>query len=108
MTKDTQLKLFDQYTLYLRELLISKGDDYAGSEDRLSNFKSAALLVDTTPSQQCLSLIATKVSRLSTLLRDGNGPKNEPIKDSCLDLANYAFLLAMLEYENQYHTPVTG
>ena len=100
MNLQTQLELFDQYTSLLRSLMQSKGSDYAGNSDKLSNFKTAASLTNQTPSQQCLSMIATKVSRLSTLLASpGITPNNEPVKDSCLDGALYFVLLAMLEYE---------
>ena len=100
MTKDKQLELFDEYTNKLRQLIQSKGDDYAG-EDRLFNFKHSGELTGRSGSQHCLSMIATKVSRLTTLLGDGIQPNNESIIDSCLDGANYFFLLAMLEYESK-------
>jgi hypothetical protein len=105
MTKTNQLDLFDQFTAHLRDLTQSKGSDYAGAEDVLSNFKIAGNLMGISPSQQCLSMICTKVARLTALLRDGQPPKNESIQDSCLDAANYFFLLAMLEFERQEHSP---
>lgn len=87
---------WDDFCTKFRETLESKGDDYAGSEDRLSNFKVAGELTGITPEVQCLSLIATKVARLSQLLSSDKAPNNEPLKDSELDLIVYGFLLVML------------
>lgn len=79
-------------------ILFSKGDDYA-NEDRLSNFKLAGNICGLTPDQNCLSLIATKVARLGVLLKSDKNPNNESIRDSILDLANYAALLDMIVSE---------
>lgn len=98
MTKERQLELFDQYTSHLRSLIQSKGDDYAGA-DRLFNFKHSGEMTGRSASQHCLSMIATKVSRLATLLQNDSSPNHESISDSCLDGANYFFLLAMLQDE---------
>ena len=94
MNKQEQEKHFDELVAKMREVLISKGNDYA-SEDRLSNFKSSANICKSTPEQICLGQIAIKVSRLGILLNSKN-VNNEPIKDSVMDLANYAILLDMI------------
>lgn len=104
MTLETQLQRFDEYTSFLRALIASKGSDYGGSAetaDRLANFKIAGGLMEISPSQQALSMICTKVARLTALLRDGGNPNHESIKDSCLDGSLYFMLLAMLEDEKQ-------
>lgn len=99
MNKQEQLKHFEAIIAKMREVLISKGDDYA-NDDRLSNFKTVAQITGTTPARSCLNLIATKVARLGNLLNSKEPPRNESIRDSVLDLANYAILLDALLSEN--------
>jgi hypothetical protein len=99
MTKQEQLQRFDDLVAKLRKTLEDKGHDYAG-EDVLSNFKDSGKRIGKTPQEQCLSLISTKVSRLSNLLSDRKKtPKNEAIQDSILDLIGYSFLLDSIIYE---------
>jgi len=81
----------------IKQTMFKKGNDYA-NEDRLSNFKLAGSIVGLSASQNCLSLIATKVARLGVLLK-GSEPNNESIDDSILDLVCYSCLLSMIERE---------
>ena len=99
MTLEQQLQHFDGLTTKMREVLISKGNDYA-NDDKLSNFKTAGPNAGLTPEQNCLSLISTKVARLGTLFNSNKLPSNEAVSDSVLDLANYAILLHMIINEN--------
>lgn len=94
MTHEEQLKHMASFFDRMKEIMNSKGDDYA-NEDRLSNFKLAGEISQISPEQQCLSLIATKVARLGVLLNNKK-PQHESIRDSVIDLANYALLLDML------------
>lgn len=98
MNKEEQGKKLREIFAIIEKTQDSKGDDYA-NDDRLSNFKLAGSIVGLSASQNCLSLIATKVARLGVLLKSRN-PKNESIDDSILDLINYGILLSMLESEN--------
>jgi hypothetical protein len=98
MTLQEQQTHFDAFINRQERILISKGNDYAG-EDRLSNFKRAGAICGLTPAQNCLSLIATKVARLGVLL-SGREPVNESVRDSIIDLANYAVLLDMIVSED--------
>jgi hypothetical protein len=105
MDKQTQLDIFDAFTAKQRGVLVGKADDYAGSTDRLNNFKVAGAVCGLSAAQNCLSLIGTKVARLGSLLKDGRAPKNEAIDDSVLDLANYAFLLHCILVETEAAKP---
>lgn len=99
MTRTQQKQSFDAFAAKQWETMDSKAQDYAG-DDRLSNFKQVGSITGQTAAQACLTLIATKVARLSQLL-GGKSPKNESIQDSVLDLGTYASLLNMLlEEEN--------
>jgi len=101
MNKKIQIETFENFVAKQREILLSKGDDYANT-DRLSNFKTAGQICGLTPAQHCLAMIATKIARLGVLLTPSANPaKNESIQDSVVDLGNYAALLNMiLEEEN--------
>lgn len=92
MTLEKQLEIFDTMTAKRRSILQKKGHDYA-NEDRLSNFKTAGAIINLSPEMVCLSLIATKVARLGTLISEQKEPNNESIQDSILDLSNYSDLL---------------
>lgn len=100
MTKQEQEIHFAVMVEHMRKTLLSKGNDYANA-DRLSNFKLAGSICGLSPAQNCLSLIATKVARLGVLLSNPAAPQNESIKDSILDIANYAVLLDMIISETQ-------
>lgn len=100
MTIDQQHRHFEKMINKMAEVMMSKGNDYANL-DRLSNFKTAGAIVGVSPEINCLSLIATKVARLGVLLNSKEAPNNESIRDSVLDLANYAVLLDMLLSEKK-------
>lgn len=99
MTKQDQQKHFSHFTEKMSQTILSKGDDYAGQEDRLNNFKVAGKAAGGTAEINCLNLIATKVARLGQLLNSKSAPKHEAVEDSILDLANYAFLLSCIVEE---------
>ncbi|MEY2869447.1 MAG: hypothetical protein RIR01_1938 [Bacteroidota bacterium] len=100
MNKEQQQHHFERVINRMAETMMSKGDDYA-NEDRLSNFKVAGAISGISPEINCLSLIATKVARLGNLLNSKEKPNNESIRDSVLDLANYAILLDMILSEKR-------
>jgi hypothetical protein len=95
MKRESQERMFERFTQKQKDVLLSKGNDYA-NEDVLSNFKLSGSICGITAELNCLSLMATKVARLGVLLNSKEAPKNESIEDSILDLANYTFLLKCL------------
>lgn len=103
MTLEQQEKEFDAFVAKMKETMFKKGNDYAGTDDRLRNFKVAGACAGSTAEQNCLQLIATKVARLGQLLNSSKAPENESIEDSLLDLANYSFLLHCIKADK----PVT-
>lgn len=100
MTYIEQADLFQNFTEQQFKILRSKGDDYAG-EDRLHSFKSAGAIAGISPEINCLSLIATKVSRLGTLLKHSSEVNNESMADTIVDLGNYVFLLHCILKESK-------
>lgn len=100
MNKEQQEKHLEHIFSKMREIMLKKGNDYA-TQDRLSNFKLAGNICGISPEIQCLSLIATKVARLSVLLNNQNKPNYESISDSIIDLINYSALLDMLLFDKE-------
>ena len=95
MNKVEQKNAFDKIMDQCAEILLRKGDDYALDTDRLSNFKLSGQIIGVEPEMQVLSLIATKVARLGTLMNN-YCVSNEPIEDTVFDLINYSILLKMV------------
>lgn len=100
MTKEHQQKYFDQFVSKMRDTVLKKGDDYAGQEDRLSNFKMAGQIAGNSAEVNCFNLIGTKIARLNQLLNSGVKANFESVDDTLLDLANYTFLLACIRKES--------
>lgn len=103
MNKQEQEKSFDAFAAKQKATICSKRSDYA-NEDVLSNFKRVGAMTGRTPAQACLSLIATKVARLTELL-EGKSPKHESIEDTTLDLCCYGQLLNMILEEQEPKVP---
>lgn len=93
MTKQEQLQFARDKFNDILELLESKGDDYA-NEDRLSNFKESACLLNTTAFKVCLNQIAIKISRIVNLI--DREARNESLEDSLQDLTTYSLILQMI------------
>lgn len=95
-----QQEHFKKITKQMEDVMFKKGNDYS-NVDRLSNFKFAGNITGVGGELNCLNLIATKVARLGVLLNSKSEPNNESVRDSILDLANYAILLDMLVTDKQ-------
>lgn len=108
MTSEQQLQIFDDFTAKMREVLVAKANDYAGDVDRLRNFKQVGDVTGIGAPRAVLTHIATKVSRLGTLLGSGKAPSNESVGDSVLDLANYSILLYMVLVEGSAQKAEVG
>lgn len=99
MNKEKQEKVLADFQEIMKNVISSKGDDYA-NKDRLINFKRVAFMCDVTPQKAIQILIATKVARL-TELYSGKEPNHESVKDTKIDLANYTALLEMIDVEKE-------
>ena len=89
----------------IQQLLAVKGGEYAGSEDRLANFKRGAQLTGTTPLQVLFIYMAKHYDAISTYVKttsQGKAPVlSEPIEGRLDDLINYAILAKALIAENR-------
>jgi len=93
-------KLADATYAESHRLLVVKGGEYAGSDDRLANFRRGASLTGCTP-LQCLFVYMSKhYDAVATFVRDEAAGKtrerSEPIEGRLDDLINYAILAKAL------------
>ena len=80
-----------------------KRKDYAGEDHPFQNFYDSAYQQSATGGNSCECLIATKQSRLRTLLRDNaNAPENESIEDTLIDRAVYTAIAVAIYKEGGY------
>lgn len=86
------------------DLLVSKGAEYAGDVDRLSNFKRGANLTGCTPLQVAFIYLSKHYDSLATYVQnDAAGltlATSEPIEGRLDDLINYCLLLKALIVES--------
>ncbi len=99
MTREEQLKVYQDFSNQFSEIMLSKGMDYAQDDDVLSNFKLVAEICGTTSEMIAMVHMATKVVRLGNLLNRGTIPNNESIADSAMDLGMYSMLFRMLKID---------
>lgn len=84
-----------------QSLLVVKGGEYAGTEDRLSNFKRGAALTGTTPLQVAFIYASKHYDSIASFVRDPGRPSSEPIAGRFDDLINYCILMKALVVEGQ-------
>lgn len=98
-------RLVDQTIVDLKQLLLVKGGEYAGSEDRLANFKRGAQLTGTTPLQVAFIYASKHYDAVATFVRDEASkterPRSETIVGRLDDLMNYCLLMKALAQEAQ-------
>lgn len=89
----------------MHQLLVVKGGEYAGSEDRLANFKRGAQLTGCTPLQVLLVYLSKHYDAFATYVRDDaakiNRPRSESIKGRLDDMMNYCLLAKAAIVENE-------
>lgn len=111
MNNDTFNLLVQETYTESAKLLINKGDEYAGSEDRLANFKRGAVLTGASPLQVALIYLAKHYDAIATFVRDEAAgverTRSEPIEGRLDDLLNYCILMKALvrEVRDDSHSP---
>lgn len=108
MDRPTFTKLLDQQFDRIRELNSTKGVEYSGHDDVLSDFRVVADQVGITP-EQALITYATKHWRAINAYVQTGEVKSEPIQGRILDEILYMLLLlAMVEDKDEnedWHDP---
>jgi hypothetical protein len=89
----------------IKRLLLLKGGEYAGSDDRLANFKRGAMNSGVTPLQVLHIYLSKHYDAFSTFVKDtaaGNLRElSEPIEGRLDDLINYCLLAKALIKEER-------
>jgi hypothetical protein len=84
-------------------ILVSKGEEYAGSQDRLANFKRGANLTGATPLQVAFVYASKHYDSIATYIKkDAAGFEqrlSEPIEGRFDDLINYCILMKAIVAE---------
>lgn len=94
-------KFTENFIAQTADLLVTKGLEYAGSADRLANFKRGAALTGCTAEQVCFIYLSKHYDAIATFIREGEKPGAEPIMGRLHDLANYVLLMAALVAERK-------
>lgn len=88
----------------MEKLLKVKGGEYAGSEDRLGNFKRGALLTGATPLQVAFIYASKHYDSIATYVRDQaagvSRERSESMAGRFDDLANYCLLMKAIVAED--------
>ena len=79
----------------VRQLHLSKSQDYGSESDPLANIRQGAEFVGIEPWRACLVRVADKVQRLKTYCRTGR-LVHEGVRDTLLDLSAYSLLAIVL------------
>jgi hypothetical protein len=105
MTKQEQIKIYQELDKKLLSISNSKAHDYA-TEDVLNNFKSVSAAAKelglnvSDPTNYAMFMALLKIARISNLINTNKWPNNESIDDSFLDGINY-MKLAYCNYKDR-------
>lgn len=79
----------------VRQLHLSKSQDYGSQSDPLANIRQGAEFVGIEPWRGCMVRIADKIQRLRTYCQTGR-LVHEGVRDTLMDLAAYSLLAIVL------------
>jgi hypothetical protein len=92
--EELQKHVHSVFTL-IDNMLINKAADYAGSEDRMGNFKRRAAAAGVTPVQVCFLDLSKHYDAISNIMRGATnqGIPTQSLTDRLLDQIVYSLLL---------------
>lgn len=99
-----QKDIFEQMIERERNLLNSKGVEYAGEQDCLANFKDADI-VGLSSKQKLWVYLSKHMSSIASYIKNGKEYSDEPIEGRIADARNYLALLYMLIHEEKTTLP---
>ena len=100
MTTQELIAMVEEFQVQEVEMLKSKGADYSGTSDTLSNFKSIAALSGTSKYFVWLVYFLKHVWAINTWVKTGGNLKDESIESRIMDARNYLILLLALIKED--------
>lgn len=99
-----QSRLFEKMIEAERNLLLSKGKEYAGDADCLANFKDSDC-IGLDPKQKLWVYLSKHMASIASYIKNGKEFSNETIESRIADARNYLALLYMLIQEEKTATP---
>ena len=93
MTQEEYLEKFKKTTDFLVSIVSKKNKDYSVPNDAFANFKLCDTMGICKTDEGIVVRMSDKFQRIVNLLHKENAVKDETIKDSLLDLANYSIIL---------------
>lgn len=107
MNRSELLEFHKKFTGEMFAICQAKNADYAGQQEGanpFANFARVEAMGITTTELGFLVRMTDKMSRVATLLQPGAAAKvkDESVKDTLLDLANYSLLLAAYLFEHRF------
>jgi hypothetical protein len=100
MTRDEFLALLEEIHQEIVGLNKTKGHDYAGDEDALSNFKEMGRVADLPPERIWQVYAGKHWAAIMTYCKEGQ-VQSEPIEGRIKDLILYGYLLLGLVKEKE-------
>ena len=94
MTRAELLAFHMRCCIEMQGIIARKNADYAGGGNPFKNFELVNDLGICSTAEGILVRMCDKVSRISNLINTDAQVKDESIKDTLLDLANYSLILA--------------
>ena len=101
MTRTDLTALMESHWQQIQELNRRKGNDYAGDQDALSNFKRIAAANGVTSYQVWGIYFGKHIDAINTFIRNNGQVESEPIEERLHDVIVYAFLLLGLIEEQK-------
>ena len=98
-------EVFDEQVAACRHTLVEKAKEYA-TEDRLHNFKVAAMLQSTTPRDALCGMLSKHIVSVFDLARADNFASMDVWDEKIGDAINYLFLLKAVVIEEYYNTAI--
>lgn len=83
------------------ETLFNKGNEYSVQGDRLSHFKKAAAVMDSTPEAALFGMLSKHLISLSDMCLDKRKHPKEVWSEKITDSINYLLILAAIVEEEQ-------
>ncbi len=112
MNKEKYIAGHKAYMDLMHATTVKKNADYCGvSDDAFHNFKLVESLGITDAGTAIMVRMSDKMARISSFLNKGTlQVSDETVIDTCVDLANYAVILALYfeELSSQKATTVTS
>ena len=85
----------------IHDTIASKSNEYASDEDRLHNFKAAALIERCSPKEALLGMWTKHLVSVIDIIKSKTLPPEKVIDEKIGDAINYLFLLEILLIEEQ-------